>query len=103
MVGRACSGGSKLAARAKPLGDGRVLVILAPMDDMPNAEQAPSAYKATDPVAFSRAETTIQALSQIGHEIHTPLNVVLGFTDVLLAKSFVPLTPGQANIWKISP
>ncbi len=97
MVGRARSGGSKLAARAKPFGDGQVLVILAPMDDMPNAEQAPGAQKPPDTVAFSRAETAIQALGELGHEMRTPLNAVLGFTDVLLAKSFGPINTRQGE------
>jgi len=103
VVGRARSGGSRLAARAKPFGDGQVLVILAPMDDMPNVEQAPTAHKAKDPVAFSRAKTAIQALGEIGHVMRRPLNALSGFTDVLLAKTFVPLTPGKASTWKISP
>ena len=96
-VGRARSGGSKLAARAKPFGDGQIIVILAPMDDMPGAEQASGTQKATDTVAFSRAETAIQALGELGHEMRTPLNAVLGFTDVLLAKSFGPINTRQGE------
>ena len=47
--------------------------------------------KAANTVAFSPAETGIQALGELSHEMHTPLNAVLGFTDVLLAKSFGPI------------
>lgn len=61
-VGRARSGGTRLAARARPFGDGQVLVILAPIDDMPNAAPALDPSNTVDPVAVHRAETAIQAL-----------------------------------------
>ena len=96
-VGRARSGGTRLAARARPFGDGQVLVILAPIDDMPNAAPALDPSNTVDPVAVHRAETAIQALGELGHEMRTPLNAVLGFTDVLLAQSFDPINTRQGE------
>lgn len=95
IVGRARSGGAKLAVRAKRFGDDQALVILAPVDELPGTDRAPAAP--VDSGTVNRAETAIQALGELGHEMRTPLNAVLGFTDVLLAKSFGPVNTRQGE------
>lgn len=96
LVGRARSGGAKLAARARPFGKDQVLVLLSKIDDFPGhiaAPEAPPAEKTER--SRTEAEAAIRALGELGHELRTPLNAVLGFTDVLLAKSFGPINTRQ--------
>jgi signal transduction histidine kinase len=56
-------------------------------------EDLRAALEATD--AAQRAADRI--LSTMNHELRTPLQTVLGFSDFLLAEKEGPLTPGQAD------
>lgn len=98
LVGKARNGGSKLAARACRINGDQVLVLIAEIDQLPGYSATPSPV-ISDQTERSRteAEAAIRALGELGHEMRTPLNAVLGFTDVLLAKSFGPLNTRQSE------
>lgn len=90
-IGRAKTGVGELAAKARRLPDGRSLLTLA---ELPSAA-APGTK--LDDEQTTRALAATQALGELGHEMRTPLNAVIGFSDVLLARSFGPLNDRQAQ------
>ncbi len=101
LPGKTDSGGVALAANARQMADGRTLVILA---TLPQGAAAPPARAAAAPASArknspeaERAIAATLALGELGHEMRTPLNAVIGFTDVLLARSFGPLNDRQAQ------
>lgn len=104
-VGGASGETSRLAAKARPLQGGRTLLALI---ELPEASAlaspetpAPVAAPPTEPIAdeatVRRALAAAQALGELGHEMRTPLNAVIGFADIMLARSFGPVNDRQAQ------
>jgi signal transduction histidine kinase len=93
LLRRPGAAGQALAVKAKGLNDGRTLLTLAEFPgDQPTSTPAPAdVNQKVDPLASS------EALGELGHEMRTPLNAVIGFTDVLLARSFGPLNDRQSQ------
>lgn len=108
-VGGARGAKGRLAAKARPLQGGRTLLALIelPESGAPAAPEASatSADQTMEPIAepiadentIRRALAAAQALGELGHEMRTPLNAVIGFADIMLARSFGPVNDRQAQ------
>lgn len=80
-----------LVVRARRLVDGRTLLT------MMEAPENPDVIDASQQGRIKRALATTDALGELGHEMRTPLNAVIGFADILQAKSFGPINERQSQ------
>ena len=80
-----------LAVKARQLADGRTLLTM--LEALPDATATPT------PAAqrVQRALAGADALGELGHEMRTPLNAVIGFADIMLARSFGPINDRQSQ------
>lgn len=77
----------QLAVRAQALDEDRSLVALA---ELPAQRATPEEME-----RGRRAVAATEALGELGHEMRTPLNAVIGFADIMLARSFGPINDRQ--------
>ncbi len=91
-AGRARAGGGPLAIKASRLSDGRTLLVLTELPEALEVEEAPG-----DRLEAKQALTATRALGEFGHEMRTPLNAVIGFAEVMLARSFGPVNERQGQ------
>lgn len=80
-----------LAVKARRLADGRTLLTM--LEALPDATK-PQTAAAT---RVQRALAAADALGELGHEMRTPLNAVIGFADIMLARSFGPINDRQSQ------